>query len=1006
MSDHVRGAAAPGATVDCGTDPVGSLVQMFVGMVQAGRIAKGQCPAMRPVFLKPHGVAAGTFRIRPDLPDDLKVGLFAGSEFPAWVRFSSDTLPTISDWTTTCGIGIKLFGTPTPKIFGLPDETTFDFILQNFDVFFVDTAKDMCEFTKAGVVDGDYGPYLEAHPKTADILKEMARPVGSVLGTPYWAILPFAFGPDRYVKYRLSPTVDVPPPAEPPVDPTYLAADLEARLKAGEARFVFEVQFRTDPATMPLDAATVRWPVAESPFIPVADLILPQQDITRRGQAEYGENMAWNIWRVTAEHAPQGSIAEARRVVYAASAEQRRNVNGVPVGEPVEPRPSIDPAACADDVIVRAAIHPAIGIARVGDAESDYFIGPETTAPAPADPNYYRDADGALKRQAAQFRLYGYNAAGEVVRELTVQNADIEWTVHVANRKADWYQFITAMDIPESADLTVTRRNPKLTGDARTSLAIDPGPRSIAGPNQGGGPRHAFDTGTFQGVPVPLGELRTDSAGRLIFLGGHGVSASPEGLPPYDPADPDSFNNANDWYDDMSDGPVDARVSIDGREVPVEGAWVVTAPPNYAPDVLSWRTMYDMLVDVATAAGWIPVPETTSFTRDVLPQLARMTHLQWVNKGFAALFGAGGPLDFSDPTLLGKLAAGPDPKTGADPWAALRRSILNAFRPYHPQVNEPRLWPFIYGDDFGGELFAPSPNTMLALPSIQQLHLRRWADGLFEADWDPTATPPASIDDVPLAEQPATLDRAALDYCLADAFHPGCEITWPMRHQTLYSRPFRIRRRPAGQTEPDYGPTLDQATALGPTGPLHGQGPGDVTRWMGLPWQGDTAYCRSGYDPSFDPYLPTFWPARVPNQVLTEEDYQIVVSPTAGREEKLAAFNRRASWYRFIDASAPDIPGRMMSMIRHFGAQGIVEARPGPTDDPDIPSTLFVENLPAAQRRAFATAALAAAAPGAAPAGAEAEAAPAGSHEALIRQAGWGDAAHLEAARRLRARKK
>ena len=37
---------------------------------------------------------------------------------------------------------------------------------------------------------------------------------------------------------------------------------------------------------------------------------------------------------------------------------------------------------------------------------------------------------------------------------------------------------------------------------------------------------------------MPLGELRTDSAGRLIFLGGHGVSASPEGLPPYDPADP------------------------------------------------------------------------------------------------------------------------------------------------------------------------------------------------------------------------------------------------------------------------------------------------------------------------------------------------------------------------------------------------------------------------------------------------------------------------------------
>ena len=78
---------------------------MFVGMVQAGRIAKGQCPALRPVFLKPHGVVHGVFRIRPDLPQELKVGLFAGAEYNAWVRFSSDTLPTIGDYKTTLGIG-------------------------------------------------------------------------------------------------------------------------------------------------------------------------------------------------------------------------------------------------------------------------------------------------------------------------------------------------------------------------------------------------------------------------------------------------------------------------------------------------------------------------------------------------------------------------------------------------------------------------------------------------------------------------------------------------------------------------------------------------------------------------------------------------------------------------------------------------------------------------------------------------------------------------------------
>ena len=46
--------------------------------------------------------------------------------------------------------------------------------------------------------------------------------------------------------------------------------------------------------------------------------------------------------------------------------------------------------------------------------------------------------------------MYGYNVAGEVVAELTSATADIEWTVHVANKKASWYQFQIALDIPEA----------------------------------------------------------------------------------------------------------------------------------------------------------------------------------------------------------------------------------------------------------------------------------------------------------------------------------------------------------------------------------------------------------------------------------------------------------------------------------------------------------------------------------------------------------------------------
>src|SRR5688572_29533618 len=85
-------------------DPAQQLKEMFVDLVQTRRIKAGQSPAMRPVFLRLHGVAHARFEIAPDLADDLEVGVFAGQSYDAWVRFSSDT-PSGPDLLTTIGIG-------------------------------------------------------------------------------------------------------------------------------------------------------------------------------------------------------------------------------------------------------------------------------------------------------------------------------------------------------------------------------------------------------------------------------------------------------------------------------------------------------------------------------------------------------------------------------------------------------------------------------------------------------------------------------------------------------------------------------------------------------------------------------------------------------------------------------------------------------------------------------------------------------------------------------------
>ena len=130
---------------------------------------------------------------------------------------------------------------------------------------------------------------------------------------------------------------------------------------------------------MPLDRATVEWPERLSAFVPVATLILPQQDVLARGQSEYGQGLSFNIWRVPEANAPapESSIAVVRKAVYAASAAERRTANGQPVQEPSQPRPASPAPNPTDDCIVRAVIYPSIGIARIGSSTREWFAGPK-----------------------------------------------------------------------------------------------------------------------------------------------------------------------------------------------------------------------------------------------------------------------------------------------------------------------------------------------------------------------------------------------------------------------------------------------------------------------------------------------------------------------------------------------------------------------------------------------------------------------------------------------------
>ena len=204
------------------------------------------------------------------------------------------------------------------------------------------------------------------------------------------------------------------------------------------------------------------------------------------------------------------------------------------------------------------------------------------------------------------------------------------------------------------------------------------------------------------------------------------------------------------------------------------------------------------------------------------------------------------------------------------------------------------------------------------------------------------------------------LTKAALWFCLGGPFHPGCELTWPMRLPGMYTGPFRIRRRAQGDPEPDPAPVLSPdgfQNQLYFTTPLSifWNGPGTLTRWMAVPWQTDTASCRAGYEAAYDPYIPTFWPTHVPNHVLAESDYKTVMNEKLPREQRLAAFNRRVVWYRILGENYLD---QINNMVSHYGDLGVVEHRPGIADDSAFPPAMYVETPPIVAARGSAHAAV------------------------------------------------
>ncbi|MGV9868776.1 LodA/GoxA family CTQ-dependent oxidase [Rhodococcus koreensis] len=517
-------------------------------------------------------------------------------------------------------------------------------------------------------------------------------------------------------------------------------------------------------------------------------------------------------------------------------------------------------------------IHPGIGIARVGTSTEHYFVGPEPDAPPPTA---FRDDEGNLLRQAARFRVFECERdernALLAARELTPDLGTIAWTVHLANRKGAGEVFPP----PDPAvPLAQRLRN---QGQDRAELTIDPGPRTVDGSSR----TALLDTGTFKQEPVFLGEIRTESGehgGRLLVLGGFGRSGSvPAGLPVGPPRG--SFANNDDWFDDVSDGPVRALVTTaDGRTHRAKPSWVIVAPPDFAPGVANFVTLYDVARDVAVHNRWLSVPDTPSFTRDIYPILSRPFAYSWVSGRAGLMHGSARWVPSS-----------PRWKILADPATApgIRQSLFARLRDPHTRPpSDLKSMPRLHDDTNQKGQVLPPIGTQYRI-------LDKWVAGNFVNDWD--GQPPVEERKYPGELMPDALDRIALRGCSGGAFFPGIEAGRIMADGGKYSEPYRLD-----------ADTLE---------------PGEVTEGNAVPWQADFHLCRDD-SPNLptleedEPYL-AWWPAQRPDMVFVD----------------LAAVESRQQpefWARGVD--------HMADMVEHWHELGVVVETPGANGHP-----VFVE---------------------------------------------------------------
>lgn len=273
----------------------------------------------------------GRFAIAPDLPRELRVGIFrTPATHDCWVRFSNASGTPQSDAKPDArGVAIKLMA-PGGKGTAADASLGQDFVLLSAPVMPLGT---VALFRDAVHYAIESSPLLLAgkllltgRPGVLLGLAALRIRPASLFDIRYWSTTPYRFGKDHAVKYSLVPTSSARTRRRRDPGEDYLADAMQAHLARRVASFDFCVQLRR--GDMPIEDAAVRWDERRAPFVKVATLTIAKQAFRTPARARLAEVLAFSPGNAKPAHAPLGGLNRARVKIYRALSRFRHRRDG------------------------------------------------------------------------------------------------------------------------------------------------------------------------------------------------------------------------------------------------------------------------------------------------------------------------------------------------------------------------------------------------------------------------------------------------------------------------------------------------------------------------------------------------------------------------------------------------------------------------------------------------------------------------------------------------------